>query len=146
MCYATGFALALVLGALLPWRWAVGSVLICPFGCFFLLLLCPESPVWYLTKGQDDLAKQSLIKLRGEDNMDIVEAEFNRINLNLKIMEKEEEINAGQEQEGKVKQIFSIMTDVTFLKPFSILLVLFAVALEWTGLPAIGFYMVPLLK
>ena len=42
ICYTTGFALALILGALLPWRLAIISTLIFPLICFFcLLLLCP---------------------------------------------------------------------------------------------------------
>ena len=51
MCYTIGFALALILGALFPWRWAVGAVIIGPICCFIILCFCPESPVWYLIKG-----------------------------------------------------------------------------------------------
>ena len=51
MCYAIGYALALILGAVFPWRWAVGAGIIAPISCFIIVCLCPESPVWYLVKG-----------------------------------------------------------------------------------------------
>ena len=43
----------------------------------------------YMQVGRETDAKQALVKLRGESNMDIVEAEFNRIALNLKAQQKE---------------------------------------------------------
>ncbi len=141
MCYSTGFAFCLIFGALFPWRWAVGVVMIVPACCFFILMFCPETPSWYLSKGREEDAKAALIKLRGEDNMDIVEAEFNRIVLNMKIQEKENELNQDQ-----TPSKLAILTDMTFWKPFSFLMVVFCLAFEWTGLPAIAFYMVPLLK
>ena len=138
----------LIKGALFPWRWAVGSCLIAPIACFFLLLVCPETPVWYMTKGRSEDARQALIRLRGSDNMDIVESEFNRIELCIKIEEKEKEINnSSGKTQSKFKQLTSnFPTDMSFWKPFGFLMVLFALGLEWTGFPAIGFYMVPLLK
>ena len=80
--------------------------------------------------------------------MDIVNSEFNRIELSIKIAEKENEAhNAMEKTESKLNQMMShIPTDMSFWKPFGFLMVIFALGLEWTGLPAIGFYMVPLLK
>ena len=77
--------------------------------------------------------------------MDIVEEEFDRILLSIKIQEKENE--SLEKDQSRIKQIIGeIPTDMSFWKPFGFLMVLFAMGLEWTGLPAIGFYMVPLLK
>ncbi len=63
--------------------------------------------------------------------------------------EREEECEAVG-GEDKVPNIFirikDLTTDVTFLKPFGFLMVVFGLGFEWTGLPAIAFYMVPLLK
>jgi hypothetical protein len=80
--------------------------------------------------------------------MDIVESEFNRIELCIKIEEKEKEINnSSGKTQSKFKQLTSnFPMDMSFWKPFGFLMVLFALGLEWTGFPAIGFYMVPLLK
>ena len=101
-----------------------------------------------MTKGRHEDAKQSLMRLRGDQNMDIVESEFNRILLNVKIQEKENELNSPFEKDqSKFTQLtMQIPSDMSFWKPFGFLMVLFAMGLEWTGLPAIGFYMVPLLK
>ena len=64
VCYTTGYGLAVVfgkyeeipnieyqsnmsypLGALFPWRYALGVVIIVPLFTFILLFFCPESPV-----------------------------------------------------------------------------------------------------
>lgn len=111
-----------------------------------MLLFCPETPVWYVSKGREDEAKLSLSKLRGEQNSDIVQAEFNRISLNCKIMEKEREIHGADVKESVFQEIKSLATDPTFLKPFGFLLVIWCIGFEWSGFPAIAFYMVPLLK
>ena len=73
----------------MPWRFAIGAMALPPVLGFGLLSLCPETPVWYMQVGRETDAKQALVKLRGESNMDIVEAEFNRIALNLKAQQKE---------------------------------------------------------
>ena len=73
----------------MPWRFAIGAMALPPVLGFGLLSLCPETPVWYMQVGRETDAKLALVKLRGESNMDIVEAEFNRIALNLKAQQKE---------------------------------------------------------
>ena len=73
----------------MPWRFAIGAMALPPVLGFCLLSFCPETPVWYMQVGRETDAKQALVKLRGESNMDIVEAEFNRIALNLKAQQKE---------------------------------------------------------
>lgn len=148
VCYTTGFALALVLGAVLPWRWAVGSNIVVPVVCFILLLFCPETPVWYLMKNRQKDAKMSLEKLRGKENVDIIDAEMNRILLSLKLEEKKAEVTSEDHQSQwiKMQKVFALFVDPSFLRPFGYLLVVFCFGLEWTGFPAIGFYMVSLLR
>lgn len=147
-CYTTGFASSLILGALLPWRWAVGVTLSVPVVCIILLFFCPETPVWYLMKDRQEDARNSLERLRGKDNVDIIDAEMNRIMLSLKIEEKQSESVSQEEQSGwtRIQKVLTLFVDPSFLKPFGYLLVVFCVALEWTGFPAIGFYMVSLLR
>ena len=151
MCYTCGFGLALVLGALFPWRYAIGCVLVAPMGCGILLTFCPETPTWLISQGREDEAKKALIKLRGESNMDIVEAEFNRIVLNLKLQQKLQlvENNGEEKTHGKweaIKDGFKSFADPTFVKPFAYLCAVFLIGFEMCGFPAIGFYMVPLLQ
>ena len=135
-------------GALFPWRWAIGSILFAPMGCFVLLLFCPETPTWLLSQGREDDAKKALIKLRGDQNMDIVETEFNRIMLNFKMQQKLQ-IVEGKQPPSKLeamKEGFKLFADPSFVKPFVFLLAIFLIGFEMCGFPAIGFYMVPLLQ
>ena len=94
--------------------------------------------------GKENDARLSLKELRGETNKDIIEAEFNRISLNLKAQQKELELSSKKEEKFYHK-ITSLASDATFIKPFGFLMVLFLIGMEWTSLPAIAFYMVPLL-
>ena len=98
----------------MPWRWAIGMMLIMPSVCFILLIFCPESPVWYLSKERESDARNSLEKLRGKENSDLIEAEFNRILLNI----KEKEKSLDNENKGLWEKI---PKDGTFWKPFGIL-------------------------
>ena len=104
-------------------------------------MFCPETPVWYMTKGQDEEAKKSLIKLRGKENMDIVLKEYNRIALNVHAPVDE----TVETEKNVFQKTLSLLTDVTFLQPFAFLTLIFFLGLGWTGLPAMGFYMTPLL-
>ena len=119
-------------------------MIVAPVLGFILLCFCPETPVWYMQVGRESDARSSLIKLRGVKNKDIIEAEFNRIALNLKAQEKQLELNNEKEQKF-TQRIITTVSDVTFIKPFVFLMVLFLIGMEWTSLPAIAFYMVPLL-
>ena len=124
----------------------MGVIIVVPATTLFLLFFCPESPVWLLSKGRDEEAKKALTRLRGADNADIIQAEFNRISTNWKIIQKESEIDQNEiTLAPKISQFFSLFIDPTFVKPFSYLLMIFCLGFEWTGFPAIGFYMVPLL-
>ena len=133
------------LGALFPWRYAVGIVVVVPVTTFFLLFFCPESPIWLISQGREEEAKNALTRLRGADNMDIIQAEFNRISNNLKIIQSLTKISESEKSCWmQVRQFFSLLIDPSFVKPFSYLLVMF-VGGEWTGIVAYSFYTVPLL-
>ena len=118
---------------------------------FIFLFFCPESPVWLLTKEKNEEAKLVLERLRGWENQDIVVAEYNRIFTNLKIIAKESELNKGETNTKSkwytpITRCLSLAVDPTFIKPFAFLCVIFCLALEWGGFPALAFYMVPLLE
>jgi hypothetical protein len=54
------------------------------------------------------------------------------------------ELDGGNKLNLFQRMVF-VFSDVTFLKPFGFLVVIYLVGMEWTSLPAIAFYMVPLL-
>ena len=138
LTYSFGFSTMIALGAVFEWRTACRLVTVFPAVVLVFLAMVPESPIWLLIVDRDDDAKVALTKLRG-DSM-VVEHEFSRIKDNLKELAVEE----LDEDHGccGCSDIFAALTDKAFLKPFGILLVLFAVGFEWTGLPFIGFYAV----
>ena len=116
-----------MLGASLPWRYAIGVTIIAPLTCFILLMMCPESPTWLIFKSDEDEARKALIKLRGHNDMDndiIIQEEFERI-----LVYKELKLQSEEHQESVLKRVKS-MFDPTFVKPFGFLLVL----LQVTGL------------
>ena len=124
---------------MLPWRYAIGITALGPLASFIILQFCPESPTWLLYNGQEEQAKMALIKLRGEQNLDIVEPEFKRMFMNYKTEPKEQ-----SKMEG-IKNGLTLLTDPSFLVPFGVLCMLFIVGFNLTGLPVIAFYMIPLL-
>ena len=98
------------IGALFPWRYALGIVIVVPVTTLFLLFFCPETPVWLLSKGKTEEAKNVLTRLRGAENVDIIETEFNRISINVKIIQKEDEINESDNSLfEKIKEFFNLL-------------------------------------
>ena len=73
----------MITGAILPWRYAILSLMFLPLMCFVLLLFCPESPSWLLSKGNEIEARKSLQKLRGANHEKMIESELFRISSNL---------------------------------------------------------------
>ena len=66
-CMRIGLLMVYSLGIWLPYRWLAvfGLSLICVFCC--LLLINPNSPVWYVQQGLDEKAKSTLLYLHGKD-------------------------------------------------------------------------------
>ena len=121
-----------------------------PAAAFIMLFFCPETPVWLLSKGKNEEAKKVLKRLRGIENTDIIQIEYDRISANICANElgKNEQNESSRSTTtcmSSIKRFFCLLVDPTFIKPLSFLLVIFCFGFEWTGFPAIGFYMVPLL-
>ena len=96
------------------------------------------------------MAKEALYKLRG--NHSVVEAEFKRVRQNLdELAQLDAGLQAEDDDDGIIgtgccSELMMTLTDKAFIKPFIVLLVLFGIGFEWTGLPAIGFYAVTIMK
>ena len=76
---------------MLPWRYAIGLTTIFPVTSWALLMICPESPTWFISKGKELEAENELVKLRGENNMDVINKEFGRILANQKLTKMNQE-------------------------------------------------------
>ena len=148
VAFTGGFSLMLVIGALFNWRNTMQIMAVFPIISFALVFwFVPDSPIWLLMKQKDAEAWKSMMILRGNES--VVNAEMKRIRTHLEqIIQLEKEMCEVEKPRwfDGILEIYDIFTDVSFLKPFMVLVIIFCIGLEWTGLPAIAFYMVTLLK
>ena len=132
-----------VIGALLPWHIAVKITLIWPIlSIICIMWFCPESPIWLLNKGKDELAEESLRILRGDET--IVRNELKRLKAALIAMEIAMKTE-GDSASG-MREFFSLFKDKAILKPIGILLFLITMSVNWGGFPSLSFYMIILLQ
>ena len=96
----------------------------------------------YAPEGRAEDALQSLITLRGKNDIDLVNAEFESI---CRIATKVQDEKASMDESEK-KEYWKILKDERFLKPLGLLFIIFIIGLEWCGSSTITFYMVPFLK
>lgn len=146
VAYTSGYGLLVILGALLPWRTLIQIVAIFPLSAFILTFcFCPESPIWYMINNKEEEAWKSLMTLRG--NAFLVDNELKRIKKNLDEERKEREAHKNVTKwYAGLKEIAEVLSDGSFLRPFTVVLVMHGIGFEWAGFPAIGFYMVGLLQ
>ena len=83
-----------------------------------------------------------MITLRGKNDIDLVNAEFESI---CRIVTKVQDAKTSTDENEK-KKYWKILKDERFLKPFGLLFIIFIIGLEWCGSSTITFYMVPFLK
>ena len=138
----SGMAFIYMLGAVFDWRTAVLITTIWPCLTFILLIFCPQSPTWLMIKGRESDAHKSMKRLRGDK--DIIRIELLRIRQNL-------DNQNGQHRNGDhnislYKRITSLLLRGTFLRPFLVIIVIYAIGLQWTGPPFLSFYLVYVIK
>ena len=148
--YSIGYCIMFIMGAILDWKISMYIMAgITALSTVLIMIFVPESPTWLLLKNRKDEATKSLMSLRG--NEEVVNAEFKAILDNLyHILHVEEKGNNSDKNQTKhfsgLKDIFAAFHDPSFLKPFSLLVVMFCIGWELSGYPAIGFYLVELLQ
>ena len=134
-------------GALFHWRLAVGLFCIPPILSLIILsTVAPETPRWLMSKGREKDALNALIALRGEKNKYIVDSELKSIKENTIRSQKNEQYAKTYSILTILKKYSKIMTDPTFLKPFGVLLLVFAFACEWTGAINLQAYFVSIMR
>ena len=111
-----GLFLVYFVGIWLPYRWLAvfGLSLICVFGC--LLVINPDSPVWYIQQGFYGKAKSTLLYLHGGDfdaDSEIEKIKGNTLSNNISWIESIRAL-----KEWKVLKPILIMVGIAFLKEF----------------------------
>lgn len=134
--YCFGFAMALTLGAMMPWRWATGIAAATSAVSLVATFFCPESPVWLIRRERDEEARKMLLRLRG-DRPDVIDEEHRRIQANVIVEIKEKKPSMLQ----RIRELRS----PGFLKPFIFLNVVLDFGLEWAGFPILAFYMITII-
>ena len=115
-CLRIGLFIAYFAGIWLPFRWlaVMGLCLTCVFCC--LLVIIPNSPVWYVQQGRDEKAKSTLIYLHGRDldaDSEIEKIKRNTLSNNISWIESIRAL-----KEWNVLKPILIMVGVAFLKEF----------------------------
>ena len=122
MCGGHGFGgriglfLVYFVGIWLPYRWLAvfGLSLICVFGC--LVVINPNSPVWYVQQGLEGKAKSTLLYLHGGDfdaDSEIEKIKGNTLSKNISWTESIRAL-----KEWKVLKPILIMVGIAFLEEF----------------------------
>ena len=141
--FICGGTIMLVIGALVPWNIAVSITLMWPIlSCICILTFCPESPVWLLNQGKQELAEKSLMRLRGDEK--VVQNEMKRLKSALTEMEMMMKTQ-GEEMSG-FRELLEIFKDKAFVKPFGILCFLYVFTVNWGGTASLSFYLIQLLQ
>lgn len=137
--YTTGFGVMGVLGAMFPWRIAIGLGMISPICALIgLKFYCCETPVWLLRRNREAEAVKSLTFLRNDEG--IINEEMHRIKENLAALAKKKESLTWLQ---RAKELFQ---RPSFIKPFLLVCAMIIIGLELSGMPALAFYLVSILQ
>ena len=114
-----------------------------PILSLLIVFMSPESPHWLIFKGKNEDALKSLTVLRGRNNIEIINTEYESIVRSTEAQSKKADSSIN---DSEIQKYWKILTDRTFFEPFLLLFLIFAIGLEWGGFPTLAFYMVPFLK
>ena len=120
--YTCGFASVFFIGAMFSWRSVLLIISVFPATTLVLILvICPETHIWYMKKGNIDAAKKVLMKLRGDSQ--VVELELANVSANLELQKSTQKPTSST-----VRQFLSTCTQGTVWRPFCVLVIVFSVA------------------
>lgn len=139
--FTVGYALVYMIGAVCYWRDAVTVVSVWPAINFLLLFACPESPTWLMNKGRKTDAIRTVKLIRNNEHVSQIEIDRMERNMQAQQMQKREDKSASY-----VREQLNIMRRGTFIRPFLVLCFIHGITFQWTGVPALGFYFVDILK
>lgn len=137
LIHSIGYASFYVLGIYFHWRDIILAFVWWPIFCCILMVFCPESPSWLMEKGKSEDSKNSLVRLR--QDVEVVERDIERISSNLEKQKLQH--HANFHDKSYFTAIFGILRQGTFLRPFVLLSVLVTVGLDFTGEPAMSYYL-----
>ena len=130
-----GFTCTKMISIFLNWRDTVACMSSLPALGLVLICFCPESPTWYMLKGKDDSAIQTMINLRGD--VEVAHKEIQNIRANL---EKQRESEQHVNNTSKIQAQIKLITKGTFVRPCLVVTILMSVCWQWTGGPVLSFY------
>ncbi|XP_030755107.1 facilitated trehalose transporter Tret1-like isoform X2 [Sitophilus oryzae] len=129
---SAGLLLTHLLGTFLTWQITALITSILPLLSLFSMIFTPESPSWLAQKGFTTRATESFKWLRGNSDEATNELE--------EMLAKHKDTENSIEETG-----LKDMLKREFLKPMGIL-VMFFITSQWTGVNAVNFYSVALMK
>eukprot|EP00094_Tigriopus_californicus_P013907 TCALIF_13460-PA protein Name:"Similar to Tret1-2 Facilitated trehalose transporter Tret1-2 homolog (Drosophila melanogaster)" AED:0.09 eAED:0.09 QI:27/0.8/0.66/1/0.6/0.5/6/0/447 len=140
MTYSLGQCLIYLLGAFLPWRWAIGITLIPLILSTFGMFLMHESPVWLLTQGQVEKAELSL-RFYDRSESEAIE-EIKSIKEVMTVEQYEtKKLSFGD----RLKLKLVMIREPSFVKP-CLYLIMVLITMEWSCFPFISSYLVSIFK
>ncbi|TRY78737.1 hypothetical protein TCAL_13460 [Tigriopus californicus] len=135
MTYSLGQCLIYLLGAFLPWRWAIGITLIPLILSTFGMFLMHESPVWLLTQGQVEKAELSL-RFYDRSESEAIE-EIKSIKEVMTVEQYEtKKLSFGD----RLKLKLVMIREPSFVKP-CLYLIMVLITMEWSCFPFISSYL-----
>ena len=137
LIHSIGYASFYILGIYFYWRNIILIFVWWPLICSILIVFCPESPSWLMGKDRFEESKKSLVRLRND--MDVVKRDLERISNNLEKQNLQH--HANFHEKSFFTAIFGILRQGTFLRPFLLLSLLMTVGLDFTGEPAMSYYL-----
>ena len=139
--FTFGFALIYTLGSFCYWRDALNYIAIWPILNFIFLFACPESPTWLVNKGRSQEAKCMIEKIRMNDR--VAKLEIARMEKN----KKAQELRCQEDKDRSyIANTLNVIGRGTFIRPFLVLTFILSFSIQWSGAPAMGLYLVDILK
>ena len=142
--FCTGGAIMFGLSAMFPVKTALLIVLVMAAINFILLLFCPKSPTWLISKGRHEEAFITIKRLRG--NEVVAKSELDRLEENTKKQMPEYKQIQQITARRKCQIFLQTLKRPTFLRPFLTLLVLFCIGLHLSGSTTMIIYFIHILK